>query len=255
MKRILSYNVNGIRSAIGKGLFEFLVEVNPDIICFQETKAQPGQMHESEFEALGYYGYAFSAVKKGYSGVAIFSKVEPDLVVYGMDNGKYDNEGRVIRADFGDISVISAYFPSGTTGGIRQAFKMDFLSDFHNYLAELRKTRSKLIISGDYNICRLWIDIHNPEKQQDTSGFLPEEREWFANFVDDDYVDSFREFNQEKHQYSWWSYRAGARQNNKGWRIDYHMITSNLKDKLLNAKILPMAVHSDHCPVLVDVDF
>ena len=255
MKRILSYNVNGIRSAIGKGLFDFLVEVDPDIICFQETKAQLGQMHESEFEAIGYYGYAFSAVKKGYSGVAIFSKVKPDLVVYGMDNEKYDNEGRVIRADFGDISVISAYFPSGTTGGIRQAFKMDFLSDFQNYLAELRKTRSKLIISGDYNICRLWIDIHNPEKQQDTSGFLPEEREWFANFVDDDYVDSFREFNQEKHQYSWWSYRAGARQNNKGWRIDYHMITSNLKDKLVNAEILPVAVHSDHCPVLVDVDF
>lgn len=255
MKRILSYNVNGIRSAVGKGLFEFLVEVDPDIVCFQETKAQPGQMHESEFEALGYYGYAFSAVKKGYSGVAIFSKVKPDQVVYGMDIEKYDNEGRVIRADFGDISVISVYFPSGTTGGIRQAFKMDFLSDFQNYLVELRKTRSKLIISGDYNICRLWIDIHNPEKQQDTSGFLPEEREWFANFVDDDYVDSFREFNQEKHQYSWWSYRAGARQNNKGWRIDYHMITSNLKDKLLNAKILPMAVHSDHCPVLVDVDF
>jgi exodeoxyribonuclease-3 len=255
VKRILSYNVNGIRSAIGKGLFDFLVEVDPDIICFQETKAQPGQMHESEFEALGYYGYAFSAVKKGYSGVAIFSKAKPDRVVYGMDNEKYDIEGRVIRADFGYISVISVYFPSGTTGGIRQVFKMDFLSDFQNYLAELRKTRSKLIISGDYNICRLWIDIHNPEKQQDTSGFLPEEREWFANFVDDGYVDSFREFNQEKHQYSWWSYRAGARQNNKGWRIDYHMITSNLKDKLLNAKILPMAVHSDHCPVLVDVDF
>jgi exodeoxyribonuclease III len=255
VKWVLSYNVNGIRSAIGKGLFDFLVEVDPDIICFQETKAQPGQMHESEFEALGYYGYAFSAVKKGYSGVAIFSKVKPDQVVYGMDNEKYDIEGRVIRADFGDISVISVYFPSGTTGGIRQAFKMDFLSDFQNYLAELRKTRSKLIISGDYNICRLWNDIHNPEKQQDTSGFLPEEREWFANFVDDGYVDSFREFNQEKHQYSWWSYRAGARQKNKGWRIDYHMITSNLKDKLVNAKILPMAVHSDHCPVLVDLDF
>ena len=255
MKRILSYNVNGIRSAIGKGLFDFLVEVNPDIVCFQETKAQLGQMHELEFEKLGYHPFAFSAEKRGYSGVAIFSKLEPDLVVYGMNNEKYDNEGRVIRADFGDISVISVYFPSGTTGGIRQAFKMDFLSDFQNYLTELRKTRSKLIISGDYNICRLWIDIHNPEKQQDTSGFLPEEREWFANFVEDGYVDSFREFDQEKHQYSWWSYRAGARQNNKGWRIDYHMITSNLKDKLVNAKILPMAVHSDHCPVLVDVDF
>lgn len=254
MKRILSYNVNGIRSAVGKGLLHFIQEVNPDIICFQETKAQPGQMHESDYEALGYYGYALSAVKKGYSGVAIFCKVKPDLVVYGMDDEKYDSEGRVIRADFGDVSVISVYFPSGTTGGARQAFKMEFLTDFEDYLTELRKTRSKLIISGDYNICRLWIDIHNPEKQQDTSGFLPEERGWFAKFVDNGYVDSFREINQEKHQYSWWSYRAGARKNNKGWRIDYHMITSNMRDKILDAKILPQAVHSDHCPVLVEMD-
>lgn len=255
MKRILSYNVNGIRSAFNKGLLGFLTEVNPDIVCFQETKAQQGQMNELEFEASGYHCYSFSAVKSGYSGVAIFSKIKPDLVVFGMENKKYDLEGRVIRADFGDISVISAYFPSGTTGGIRQAFKMEFLSDFQNYLTELRKTRSKLIVSGDYNICRLWIDIHNPENQQGTSGFLPEEREWFAKFVEDGYVDSFREINQEKHQYSWWSYRAGARQNNKGWRIDYHMITSNLKDKLLNANILPLAIHSDHCPVLVEIDF
>jgi exodeoxyribonuclease-3 len=255
VKRILSYNVNGIRAAFGKGLLDFLTEVNPDIICFQEIKAQPGQMNETEFEAFGYHCYSFSAVKKGYSGVAIFSKIVPDLVVFGMNNEKYDVEGRVIRADFGNISVICAYFPSGTTGNIRQAFKMDFLSDFHNYLNDLRKTRSKLIISGDYNICRLCIDIHNPEKQQDTSGFLPEEREWFAKFVADGYIDSFREVNQKKHQYSWWSYRAGARQNNKGWRIDYHMVTSELKDKILNAEILPQAVHSDHCPVLVEMDF
>ncbi len=255
MKRILSYNVNGIRSAVSKGLLTFLSEVNPDIICFQEIKAQSGQMHESDYESLGYFGYGFSAVKKGYSGVAIFSKQKPDLVVYGMNNEKYDNEGRVIRADFGDVSVISVYFPSGTTGDIRQSFKMEFLTDFQNYLTELKKTRSKLIISGDFNICRLWIDIHNPEKQQGTSGFLPEEREWFARFVEDGYVDSFREINQEKHQYSWWSYRAGARKNNKGWRIDYHMITSNLKDRIMDAKILPSAVHSDHCPVMVDLDF
>ena len=212
-------------------------------------------MHESDYESLGYFGYGFSAVKKGYSGVAIFCKQKPDLVVYGMNNEKYDNEGRVIRADFGDVSVISAYFPSGTTGDIRQAFKMEFLSDFQNYLTELRKTRGQLIISGDFNICRLWIDIHNPEKQQGTSGFLPEEREWFSRFVEDGYVDCFREINQEKDQYSWWSYRAGARQNNKGWRIDYHMITSNLKEKILDAKILPLAIHSDHCPVMVDMDF
>ncbi len=255
MKRILSYNVNGIRSALSKGLLDFLSEVNPDIVCFQETKAQPGQMQESDFEALGYYCHTFSAQKPGYSGVAIFSKLKPDLVVKGMGNEKYDAEGRVIRADFGDVSVISAYFPSGTTGGVRQNYKMDFLSDFQNYLKELRLSRKKLIVSGDYNICRLWIDIHNPEKQQNTSGFLPEEREWFANFVSDGYVDSFREINQEPHQYSWWSYRAGARPNNKGWRIDYHMVTTELSDKIRNAGILPYAVHSDHCPVLVDMDF
>jgi len=178
----------------------------------------------------------------------------PDLVVWGMGNEKYDVEGRVIRADFGDVSVICAYFPSGTTGGVRQDYKMDFLSDFQNYLKELRKSRKKLIVSGDYNICRLWIDIHNPDKQQNTSGFLPEEREWFANFVSDGYVDTFREINHEPHQYSWWSYRAGARPNNKGWRIDYHMVTTDLSDKILNAGILSYAVHSDHCPVLVDMD-
>ena len=255
MKRILSYNVNGIRSALGKGLIDFLTKVDPDIICFQETKAQPGQMQEVDFEKLGYFCYAHSAVKFGYSGVAIFTRQKPDRVVFGMGDSKYDVEGRVIRADFGDVSVISVYFPSGTTGGMRQEYKMGFLTDFHRYLNELKQTRPKLIISGDYNICRLWIDIHNPEKQQNTSGFLPEEREWFARFVEDGYIDSFRETNTEPHQYSWWSYRAGARKNNKGWRIDYHMVTSVLKDKILNATIIPSAVHSDHCPVLVDMDF
>ena len=255
MKRILSYNVNGIRSAVRKGLLGFLSDVDPDIICFQETKAQPGEMHEADFAALGYHCYAHSADKKGYSGVAIFSKQIPDHVEYGMNHSKYDMEGRVIRADFGEFSVINVYFPSGTTGEVRQAVKMNFLADFHLHLNELRKVRKNLVISGDYNICRLWIDIHNPSKQQNTLGFLPEEREWFAKFVDDGYVDSFREINQEKDQYTWWSYRAGARANNKGWRIDYHMVTNGLRDKILNARILSNAIHSDHCPVLVDLDF
>ena len=255
MKSILSYNVNGIRSAINKGLLDFLAEVNPDIVCFQETKAQVGQMHEEEFEAMGYHCNAFSAVKKGYSGVAIFSKQMPDRVVAGIGVHQYDSEGRVLRADFGDVSVISAYFPSGTTGDIRQAIKMEFLVDFQLYLNELRKTRSKLIISGDFNICRLWIDIHNPEKQQGTSGFLPEEREWFAKFIDDGYVDTFREINQKPDQYSWWSYRANSRENNKGWRIDYHIVTNDLKDQIADAGILPNIRQSDHCPVYVKIDF
>lgn len=254
MKRILSYNVNGIRAAVRKGFLEWVSAESPDILCVQETKAQPGQMSKEELNALGYDIYAHSAEKKGYSGVAIITKQKPDHVEYGMGNEKYDREGRVIRADFGNLSVISAYFPSGTTGGPRQAFKMDFLADFHAYLNELRKERTNLVISGDYNICRLWIDIHNPEKQQNTSGFLPEEREWFQQFVDDGYVDSFREVDQSPHHYSWWSYRAGSRARNKGWRIDYHMLTYPLKSKIKDAGILPQVVHSDHCPVWVELD-
>ncbi|WP_159521213.1 exodeoxyribonuclease III [Sunxiuqinia indica] len=254
MKRILSYNVNGIRAAIKKNFITWLKSENPAIICLQETKAQPGQMSEEAFEEMGYQIYAHSAVKKGYSGVAILCKEKPDHVEYGMGNDKYDVEGRVIRADFGDLSVISVYFPSGTTGGPRQAYKMDFLADFHAYLNELRKTRPNLVVSGDYNICRLWIDIHNPEKQQNTSGFLPEEREWFQQFVDDGYFDSFREVVQEPDHYSWWSYRAGSRARNKGWRIDYHMLTKPLKNRISNAGILADVVHSDHCPVWVELD-
>ena len=254
MKRILSYNVNGIRAGLKKGFLDWLSSENPDIVCLQETKAQPGQMSEAEFNERGYKIYAHSAVKLGYSGVAILTKQKPDHVEYGMANSKYDAEGRVIRADFGDLSVISVYFPSGTTGGPRQAFKMDFLVDFQAYLNELRVERPNLVVAGDYNICRLWIDIHNPEKQQNTSGFLPEEREWFQQFVDDGYVDSFREVVHDPDHYSWWSYRAGARARNKGWRIDYHMVTETLKSKIRGAGILPEVVHSDHCPVWVELD-
>lgn len=254
MKRILSYNVNGIRAAIKKGFFEWISIEDPDIVCLQETKAQPGQMSEETFEEMGYHIYAHSAVKKGYSGVAILCKEKPDHVEYGMGNEKYDAEGRVIRADFGDLSVVSVYFPSGTTGGLRQVFKMDFLTDFHVYLNELRKERPNLVVSGDYNICRLWIDIHNPDKQQNTSGFLPEEREWFQQFVADGYCDSFREIVSEPDHYSWWSYRAGSRARNKGWRIDYHMVSEPLKNKIVSAAILPDVVHSDHCPVKLELN-
>ncbi len=254
MKSILSYNVNGIRSALSKDLMGFVLNFNPDIICLQETKAQAGQMSEIDFLKNGYYFNSFSAEKKGYSGVAILSKVKPDYVEFGIGIKKYDCEGRVIRADFGDITYISVYFPSGTTGGSRQDFKMSFLTDFQNYLEDLRNSRDKLVISGDFNICRLWIDIHNPDKQLLTSGFLPEEREWFANFLGLGYIDTFREINEEKNQFSWWSYRAGARFNNKGWRIDYNIVTENLKSVILDAGILSHVVHSDHCPVLVKLD-
>lgn len=246
--------MNGIRAALKKGFLTWLVSDKPDIVCLQETKAQPGQMSEPEINEHGYHIYAYSAEKKGYSGVAILSKQKPDHVEYGMANSKYDIEGRVIRADFGDLSVISAYFPSGTTGGPRQAYKMDFLKDFTAYLEKLKKERPNLVVSGDYNICRLWIDIHNPEKQQKTSGFLPEERDWFQQFVTGGFVDSFREIVSEPHHYSWWSYRAGSRARNKGWRIDYHMCTESLKSQIVGAGILPDVIHSDHCPVWLEMD-
>lgn len=255
MKKIISYNLNGIRAALGKDLIGWLKKENPDMMCIQETKAMPEQFDASVFEELGYKHFWYSAQKKGYSGVGILTKHEPDNVKYGMGVEKYDSEGRVLQADFGDITLISVYFPSGTSGDIRQDFKMDFLEDFHEYLKNLRKSRPNLIISGDYNICHKPIDINHPERHETMSGFLPEERAWFDQFVEDGFVDSFRQFNHEAEQYSWWSYRAGARAKNLGWRIDYHMVTDSMKSKLKNARILQQVVHSDHCPVVVEIDF
>jgi len=252
--KIISYNVNGIRAALNKGLIDWIKIENPDILCFQELKAQHEHISTSIFENLGYNCYWFPAQKKGYSGTGIISKIKPDNVVYGMNIEKYDFEGRMLRADFGDISVISVYHPSGTNE-IRQPFKMQWLDDFRAYITDLRKSRPNLIISGDFNICRLWIDIHNPAQQQNTSGFLPEEREWFQKFIDDGVIDTFRVFDEKPNNYSWWSYRAGARANNKGWRIDYNIVTENLKSKLLSASILPKVIHSDHCPVVLHIDF
>lgn len=255
MKKIISYNVNGIRAALKKGFYNWLKDENPDIVCIQETKAQPEQIDSVLFETLGYHYYWYSAQKKGYSGVGILTKQKPNHVEYGMGIKKYDDEGRLLRADYGDVSVVSVYHPSGSSGDERQSFKMQWLKDFQNYIKELRETRPNLILSGDYNICRLWIDIHNPNRQQKTSGFLPEEREWFQSFVDDGFTDSFRKFNEEPHHYSWWSYRANARANNKGWRIDYHMVSSEFENKIIRASVLPDVKHSDHCPVVVEADF
>ncbi len=255
MKKIISYNVNGIRAAMNKGLATWIQNENPDILCIQETKAQKEQIDIAVFEHLGYYTHWHSALKKGYSGVGILSKNKPDNVVYGMNNDKYDREGRVIRADFGEISVLSVYFPSGTTGDIRQDFKMEFLNDFFNFIDKLKQKRNKLIISGDFNICHKEIDINHPERHHKSSGFLPEEREWITLFINNGFIDSFRKFDTSPEKYSWWSYRAGARAKNLGWRIDYHMISKNMENNLKDATILSEVVHSDHCPVSVIVDF
>jgi exodeoxyribonuclease III len=253
MKRIISYNVNGIRAALKKDFMNWLGAAKPDVLCLQEIKAMPEQLDADFLESLDYHHYWFPAEKKGYSGTAIWTKEEPKHVEYGCGIEKYDAEGRVIRADFETFSVMSVYMPSGSNE-LRQGFKMQWLADFKNYIDELKKEIPNLIISGDYNICHLDIDIHNPTKQQKTSGFLPEEREWVSEFINSGFVDTFRHFNMEPDNYSWWSYRAGARGKNLGWRIDYHMASDPLKERLTRATILPEAKHSDHCPIVLELE-
>ncbi|BDD00439.1 exodeoxyribonuclease III [Persicobacter psychrovividus] len=252
--KIISYNINGIRAAIKKGFNDWLADELPDVLCLQEVKAEQEQVDTTPWSALGYEVYWMSAQKKGYSGVAILTKVTPKHVEYGCGIEKYDNEGRVIRVDFEHCSVINTYMPSGSSGDLRQAFKMEWLADFQQYTDELKKTLPHLIICGDYNICHTSIDIHNPEKNKKTSGFLPEEREWVTKFIESGFVDSFRAFQPEPHHYSWWSYRAASRERNKGWRIDYLMVATPLKDRMKDGKILPEVKHSDHCPVYLEIE-
>ena len=252
--KIVSYNVNGIRAALNKGFIEWLTSVGPDVICLQETKATKEQVDVSLIEEAGYpYHYWFSAQKKGYSGVAIFCKTEPDHVEYGTGIDYMDYEGRNLRVDFGDVSVMSMYLPSGSNMD-RLDFKLKYMADFQDYANTLRETRENLIVCGDYNICHEAIDIHDPVRNKNVSGFLPVEREWIGNFMKSGFIDSFRHFNKEPHNYTWWSYRANARNNNKGWRLDYGMVSEGLAQRLKRSVILSEAKHSDHCPILLEVD-
>lgn len=252
--KIVSYNVNGIRAALKKGFAEWLAENDFDAVCVQETKANREQVDLTEIEALGYQSSWFSAQKKGYSGVAIFYKKQPDLVVTGCGNEDFDYEGRVIRADFGDLTLINIYFPSGTTGDIRQDVKYAFLDYIFDWVKELKKERPNIILVGDYNIAHEENDIHNPKGNKKTSGFLPEERAWMTKWIESGFTDAFRHKNPEMTQYSWWSYRAGARANNKGWRIDYQSVSAPIKDKIIECHQLTEVKHSDHCPVYMEID-
>jgi exodeoxyribonuclease-3 len=252
--KIVSYNVNGIRAALNKGFLEWLQAVNPDVICLQEIKAMADQLDLSIFKKAGYdYNYWFSAQKKGYSGVAILSKTEPDHVEKGTGIDYMDFEGRNLRADFNGVSVMSLYLPSGTNLA-RLDHKLTYMADFQQYIDQLKISYPNLVICGDYNICHRAIDIHDPVRNANVSGFLPIEREWIGNFIDNGFIDSFRHFNSDPHNYTWWSYRSNARNNNKGWRLDYGMVSKPLENRLKRSVILSEAKHSDHCPILVELD-
>jgi exodeoxyribonuclease III len=249
MTSILSYNVNGIRAAQRKGFLEWLQQESPDILCVQETKAQPDQLDEALLHPEGYHSYWFSAEKKGYSGVAVYSKVAPQQVTKGFGYEAHDSEGRVMRLDYDDFSVMALYLPSGSAGDHRQAAKDEFLEDFLPYVRGLKANIPNLILTGDFNICHTELDIHDPVSNKKSSGFLPHEREWLTNFLKLGFVDAFRAYDKEGGNYTWWSYRARARERNKGWRIDYHLVADTLRDRMSGYEILTDVYHSDHCPI------
>ena len=252
--KIVSYNVNGIRAAQKKGFEDWVADNDFDIICIQESKAQPEQVEWEKLKELGYHDHWYSAEKKGYSGVITLSKTEPEQVIKGIGMDPFDHEGRVIRTDFGDWTLLNCYFPSGTTGDVRQEIKMQFLDAIQQHVHALLKERPKLILCGDYNIAHTEIDIHDPVRNKKTSGFLPEEREWMSQWFASGFTDAFRSQHPELVEYSWWSYRAAARQRNKGWRLDYHSVSAALSDRIQDARQLTDVVHSDHCPVLLEID-
>ena len=252
--KIVTYNVNGIRAAMRKGLIEWLQSTDADIVCFQEIKANPEQFDETEFHDIGYkYCYWYPAQKKGYSGVAIISKTKPNHVVYGIEIETMDFEGRNLRLDFDEFSVMCMYLPSGTNNA-RLEFKLNYMDEFLEYTKMLRETIPNLIVCGDFNICHKPEDIHNPVGLKNVSGFLPVERDWLTSMIDSGFIDSFREFNDQPDNYTWWSYRANARANNKGWRLDYFLVNATLQEKLKRTVILKEAMHSDHCPVLLELE-
>lgn len=237
-----------------KGLITWMDAHQADIVCLQETKANPEQVDFGPFEAMGYRHYWHSAEKKGYSGVVTFCREEPSLIRAGCGIPEYDREGRILRTDFEGFTLLNCYFPSGTSGEDRQGFKMQFLGDFFEWVNELRKERPNLIIVGDYNIAHREIDIHDPVGNKKSTGFLPEERAWLTQWFDSGFTDTFRHLHPQKTEYSWWSFRANARANNKGWRIDYISVSNSLAGGLRGAGHISEARHSDHCPLVVELE-
>ncbi len=253
--RIITVNLNGIRAAARKGFFDWVRRQAADVICIQETKAQIHQLDDPVFNPRQYHRFFKDAEKKGYSGVAIYTREEPDGVIDAYGSPEFDNEGRYIEARFGDLSVISLYAPSGSSSEIRQEAKYRFMDEFMKHLQKLAADGRRYIIGGDWNIAHQQIDIRNWRSNQKNSGFLPEERAWLDElFGPQQFVDAFREVNQKPDEYTWWSNRGQARANNVGWRIDYQVLSPNLKGSVRKARVYKNKWFSDHAPLIIDYE-
>jgi exodeoxyribonuclease-3 len=251
--RVMTFNCNGIRAAARKGFFDWLATVDVDVVCLQETKAQIHQLEDEVFHPQNFHCFYFDAIKKGYSGTALYSKVDPEKVNTGLGWQIADEEGRYIQADFGNLSIASLYLPSGSAGPERQQRKIGFMEELMQHLQKLKNKRREYIVCGDWNICHKEIDLKNWRANRKNSGFLPEERQWLDKLYDEvGFADAFRLVNQEPDQYSWWSNRGNARANNVGWRLDYHVVTSGLVDKVVSTEIYTAENFSDHAPVIVE---
>lgn len=250
--RVLTFNANGIRSAATKGFFEWVMHQHADVICIQETKSQEHQLTSDAFKLKGYQSYFFDAEKKGYSGVAVYTRHQPDKVIMGLGFPCADTEGRYLQIDLGQLSVASLYLPSGTSGEERQAVKFHFLDEFKKKLKSMLSSKRSFILCGDWNIAHKPIDLKNWRANQKNSGFLPEERAWLDEIIELGWVDAFRVCNAQAEEYTWWSMRGQARAKNVGWRIDYQMVTPDLKDKITSVKIFRDKNFSDHAPLIID---
>ena len=251
--RIFSWNVNGLRAVVKKGFFDWLESEAPDVVCLQEIKARTEDLDEKILNPKGYHAFWNPAERKGYSGVAIFTKKKPVAVHLGLGIERFDCEGRVLRIEFKDFDLFSVYFPNGTSGEERLQYKMEFYDAFLDHCEELRGQGRELVITGDVNTAHKPIDLKNPKANQKNSGFLPKERAWVDKFIEHGYVDSFRAFNEDPDQYTWWSYRFNVRAKNVGWRIDYFFVTEGLMKKVKDSFITPEVMGSDHCPIGLDI--
>lgn len=253
--RIYSWNVNGIRAVARKGFLDWIEEEQPDILGLQEIRIQDDQLKKKLRNIDGYHSYFNFGKKKGYSGVALYTKEEPLQVENGLGMERFDREGRVLKAEYPNFVLLNIYFPNGKRSKKRLNYKLDFYDEVLDYCQNMREKGKKVLVFGDYNTAHHPIDLKNPEANKDTSGFLPVERDWLDKLEDNGYIDTYRYFYPDKETYSWWSYRTRARERDAGWRIDYHFISEELEDNLKNADILTDVMGSDHCPVTVELEF